>query len=336
MKHALALMLLLGAAYPIEQRLRADAPPTPKANRLGMGRLLGSVVTGPFRPLLQAYLWIRADILYGQGRFDETAVVFRTMVKLYPHNLAAREFTGWHLAFNLKNEAPTADAAWVWSRDGLDILADAHATRTLADWFGKQCGQIPEQARYLGPAWEREKQLRAHGRAWGLGRFGKDLARYDLGLEALGDSTKFFDQLRRMALLTHGLYDDLVRTGRTSKTTKAIELAKWMSTQLNIQGLPPPPGWKEEFDERAWIFSELDHKRITPELIKLGSYPVAMALFGMGVANRDDKLLAAAYVALRAFDKRWDSDSAAEQELVRRWRAHVQDPSLPRPSHPFD
>lgn len=339
MKAAGALVLLLGAAFAIEQRLRADAAPAPVANRLGMGRLLGSVVTGPFRPLLQSYLWIRADILYGQGRFDETAVLFRTMVKLYPHNRAAREFTGWHLAFNLKNEAPNADAAWIWSRDGLDILAEADASRTLADWFLKQCGQNPvEWARYAGPGWEQEKAIRALAAEWGVPHFGRRLPRYDLGLAALGDRTKFFDQLRRVSLLTYGLYDDLVRTGRTTKTREAIELAKWMSTQLHVEGLPPPTGWREEFEERAWIFSQLEKRHITRRLIGLGDYRVAMALFGMGARQQDDKLLAAAYVALLAFDKLRESDAATadEQDLVRRWRAYVKDPALPRPPHPFD
>ena len=71
MKRAVALLiLLLLAAPPIANRLRADLPAAPDTSRLGLGPVLGGVLTGAFRPLLMNYLYIRADILAGQGRFD--------------------------------------------------------------------------------------------------------------------------------------------------------------------------------------------------------------------------------------------------------------------------
>ena len=66
MKAGILLAALIAGAYPVECELRARTPEAPAANRIGMGRLMGGVLTGPFRPMLQTYLWIRADILYGQ------------------------------------------------------------------------------------------------------------------------------------------------------------------------------------------------------------------------------------------------------------------------------
>lgn len=331
------VVVLLAASVPVERSLRAAAAPTAEAKGIGVGRLLGSVLTGPLRPVLQTYLWIRADILYGQGRFDETAVTFRTMVQLYPNNEAAREFTGWHLAFNLKNEAPNPAAAWVWSRDGLDVLANAGAARTMADWFLKQCGQDPLLLlRYAGPAWEAERAMRARATAWGERRWGKRLARFDLGLEALAGRTKFYDQIRRMPLLTHGLVDDCVRLGRSDKFREARELAVWMQDQLNIPGFPPPVGWKEEFEERAWIFSELEARRVTPKLIELGSYPVAAALWGLGAHGKEERLLLAADLAMQAFERRSGVDTSLERARIARWRAFVRGTESARPPLPFD
>ncbi|MHC4819948.1 MAG: hypothetical protein ACYTF8_18055, partial [Planctomycetota bacterium] len=118
MKRAVLLVvlaLLLALAHPVESMLRADAPPAPASQRIGAGRLLGSVLTGPFRPLLLTYLWIRSDILYGEARHDELHQLFRMIVSLYPNNERAREFLGWFLAFNLKSEAPTDALGWKWA-----------------------------------------------------------------------------------------------------------------------------------------------------------------------------------------------------------------------------
>ena len=116
------LVLLVVAAQPIAAKLREEAPSTPQASRIGLGPLLGGVMTGAFRPLLMNYLYIRADILAGQGRFDEQVTLFRSMVQLYPHNEAARGYLGWELAFNSKGEAESRDLAWRWAREGLDIV----------------------------------------------------------------------------------------------------------------------------------------------------------------------------------------------------------------------
>jgi tetratricopeptide (TPR) repeat protein len=332
-----ACVAFAAVAWLCERSLRADEPVQPEAQRLGMGRLMGGVLTGPFRPMLQTYLWIRSDILYGQGRYDEAQALFRTMATLYPDNLAARDYLGWQLAFNFKNEASDEEVAWVWARDGLDMLHDAGAARTLADWFLKQCGQNPLQTlRYTGPAWRRERRLRARARAWGARRYGAELERFDLGLKALEGRTKFYDQLRRMGHLTYGLYDDCVRTGTSDKFDDAKTLAEWMSTQLHVQGLPPPPGWKETYEERAWIFAELKARRVSARLVDVARYPVAMALFGLGAHGRDVELLKAAGLMVQGFEQSTDADCAKERALIGAWIDHVQDPSQPRPPLPFD
>jgi hypothetical protein len=333
----IACVALVAVSWLCERSLRADEPQRPEAQRIGMGRLMGGVLTGPFRPMLQTYVWIRSDILYGQGRYDEARAMFRTMATLYPDNLAARRYLGWQLAFNFKNETPDGEVAWVWSRDGLDMLYDAGDARTLADWFLKQCGQNPLQTlRYTGPAWRSERAFRKRAAAWGARRYGAELERFDLGLKTIEGRTKFYDQLRRMGLLTYGLYDDCVRKGTSDKFDDAKALAAWMSTQLQVQGLPPPPEWKEWYETRAWIFGELKARRASARLIDLARYPVAMALFGLGAHGGDVELLKAAGLSIQGFEQQTDADCAKERALIGAWIQHVQDPSLPRPPLPFD
>ncbi len=331
MKAVLALVLLFGAAYPIERALRARMPEAPAANRIGMGRLMGGVLTGPFRPMLQTYLWIRADILYGQGRYDELAVLFDTMTSLYPDNDAAREFLGWHLCFNLKNEAPSPEVAWMWSERGLDTLADLpNAHRQLADWFLKQCGHNPVfSMRYAGEAWRTERALRERARTWAKKRWGEDLERFDAGLRALRGRTKFFDRLRRLSLLTYGAYDDCVRTGRSDKFAPAAALARRLAGELDIDGIPAPEGWKRILEDRAAFFLQIEAGRPSPELIAMGEYPVAMALWGIGAHRKDPVLLRKAQQTLGV-------DYSAELSGIAAWIAYVDDPQKQIPPLPFD
>ena len=109
------LVLLIAIAHPIGAHLRDQQPPQPDANKLGLGPLMGGVLTGAFRPMLMNYLYIRADILAGQGRFDEQVTLFRNMVQLYPNNEEARGYLGWWLAFNSKGEADQPELAWRWA-----------------------------------------------------------------------------------------------------------------------------------------------------------------------------------------------------------------------------
>lgn len=355
MKAVLALLLLFGAAYPIGRELRARAPEAPAANRIGMGRLMGGVLTGPFRPMLQTYLWIRADILYGQGRYDELAVLFDTMTSLYPDNDAAKEFLGWHVCFNLKNEAPSPEIAWMWSEKGLDTLADLpNAHRQLADWFLKQCGQNPVWSmRYAGKAWMDERAFRVNARVWARQRWGEDLGRFDAGLRALKGRTKFFDRLRRLSLLTYGAYDDCVRTGRSDKFAPAAALARRIAGELDIEGMPAPEGWKRLLEERAEFFLQIEAGRPSPELIAMGEYLVAMALWGIGAHRKDPELLRAALETARLFAKREVDlaveaaeeigdrepklpDYSAELSGIAAWIAYVDDRQKRRPPLPFD
>ena len=76
-------------------------------------------VDGDVVPMLMNYLYLRADILAGQGRLDEQVTLFRSMVQLYPNNAEARGFLGWWLAFNAKREAPRPDLGWRWAAEVL-------------------------------------------------------------------------------------------------------------------------------------------------------------------------------------------------------------------------
>jgi hypothetical protein len=330
---AAAVVALLLVADPLESRLRSEAPPAPPANRIGVGRLMGGVLSGAFRPLLLNYLWIRGDILYGEGRFDELHVLYRTMVALYPRNERAREFLGWNLAFNFKNEAP-ADApevAWRWARAGLDILADLDgAPLPVADWMLKQCGQNPlSQLRYAGPAWEAEKRLRARVRAWAAARYGVELDRFEIGLKVLEGRHGFADELRRCNLLAAAVYDDWMRTGTSPRLAEAVAASRAMAKRM-----ADAPQLAQVFTVEADLLEAVWRGGPLQAFVGAPFYHVAAALWGLGAHRRDLALLQQS----QAMFRRIDPDGALypeEEALVTAWIAHVREGG-PRPRLPFD
>ena len=323
------LALLLALAHPVESMLRADAPPAPASQRLGTGRLLGSVLTGPFRPLLLTYLWIRTDILYGQARYDEALQLVRMMVALYPNNERARGFLGWLLAFNFKSEAPNDGLGWRWAEEGLNILVDTDEGRsTAADWIRKQCGQnsLYEQ-RYAGPAWSREKAWRVRLRAWGVRRYGVELSRFALGLRVLEGRKGFFDRLCRAALLESFAYDEFLRHGRAAHAADAVAALKEAALDTSDY---PDPGLSAHFLARARTLDALAAGRLPRRV----DYAAAVALWGLGAHARNAEHLDAARTILRGLDA---ERYAEELTAIERWIAYVGDPGATRrPSLPFD
>jgi hypothetical protein len=323
------LALLLALAHPVESMLRADAPPAPASQRIGAGRLLGSVLTGPFRPLLLTYLWIRSDILYGEARHDELHQLFRMIVSLYPNNERAREFLGWFLAFNLKSEAPTDALGWKWAEEGLNTLVDTGAGRsTAADWIRKQCGQnsVYEQ-RYAGPKWTQEKIWRAGLRAWGARHFGAELSRFALGLRVLEGREGFWDRLRRAELLESLAIEEFLREGRAAHAPDAVAALKEAGLETSDY---PEPGLSEHFFARARTLEALHSGRLPRRV----DYATAVALWGIGAHAGDAERLDAARTILRGLDA---ERYAEELAGIERWLAHVRDPGATRrPSLPLD
>lgn len=332
MKRAVAALLvvaLLAAAYPMEARLRAESPLAPAARRIGVGRLLGGVLTGAFRPLLLNYLWLRADILYGQGRVDELHVLYRTMVTLYPNNERAREFLGWLLAYNLRQEAPTPALAWRWAEEGVGILLGVpRGHRIVAEWFLKQCGQNAlDLLRYAGPEWEREKAFRARARAWGERRFGRSLGRFELGLAVLEGRTALFDEATRARLLEAQVLDDWMRAGKSPHLSEAVAVHRRLAGPAGFADFPP---LALEYARRARRLEELSRGEVTEELRAAGDYRFAAAWWALGAHRRDAALLHAALAAL-------DPVFAEEREAVQAWIAYVEGGAQgPRPPLPFD
>lgn len=322
------VVLLLALAHPVESMLRADAPPVPASQRIGTGRLLGSVLTGPFRPLLLTYLWIRSDILYGEGRRDEVHQLFRVIVALYPNNERAREFLGWLLAFNFKSEAPNDTLGWKWAEAGLDILMDTDAGRdTAATWILLQCGQEFYRQRYAGPEWSREKAWRAHLRAWGMRRYGAELSRFALGLRVLEGREGFDNRQRRVALLESLAYEEFLRHGRSQHAVNAVAALKEAGLDTSDY---PDPGLSGHFFARARTLDALAAGRLPRRV----DYAAAVALWGIGAHARNVEHLDAARTILRGLDaKRYAEELAG----IERWIRYVREPDVrPRPPLPFD
>jgi len=333
MKRAVALFLvLLAAANLLGMRLRATLPPAPKANRIGLGPLVGGVMTGAFRPMLVNYLYIRADILAGKGRYDEQVTLFRTMTQLYPHNDAARAFIGWWLAYNSKGEAQDPALGWRWARDGLDILVDIPDQRpVIATWFMAQCGQNAfDFERYAGREWAEERYYRARAQAWGEKQYGLRLDRFDLGLQALGDARGTWFRALQGRLLAAGLVDDWMKVGRSPKLEAALRIN----------------------DEMARIFAELPEyaeeyrlesarlRALADNTFDLGKFPEAThhdanALWALGMHQRDPERLR---MALALFEKLAPLHRFPEEKAsIREWLAWIEAGSPgPRPRMPFD
>jgi len=327
------VVVLLFAARPVERRLVAQSRPVPEANRLGVGQLMGGVLTGAFRPLLSTYLSIRGDILYGEGRYDELQIAYRTMLRLNPDNEKVRTYVGFNLAFNLKSEAPTQATAWTWARDGLDILVELPAAkRQVADWVLKQCGQNPFRLmRYAGPRWARERAWRERLSLWAEQRLGRALPRFEVGLAVLAGEERFFDQLRRVNLLLYQVLDDWMRTGHSEHVDEAVNLCQWMSQQA-----PDLEAFRDHFAGEAWMLRELEQGRVTQRLLDMQRYEVAAALWGLGAHGNDEALLEGALRALDAFEEQGVAACPEERQLIAAWLAHVREPSTPRPPLPFD
>ena len=333
MKRAVVLIVVLqiGAVF-IGRQLRADAPPTPEASRIGVGPLVGGVLTGAFRPLLMLYLYLRADILAGQGRYDEEVTLFKTMVQLYPHNESARAFIGWWLAFNAKSEAPDPPLGWRWAEPGLDILAELPGERaTLANWFMAQCGHNAFAAqRYAGSGWAEELYFRERARGWGERRYGEKLARFDLGLIALGSADGFEQNAAQLRLLIVGLIDDWMRTGASPKLDAALHGLEWYAEVF--KGLPLMAD-----DARA---EAARLAAIADGTFELDRYPGAdvndaNALWALGMHKRDAGRLRAAKAIFAELDEQ--QPYRAETGIIDRWIAWVEsDQQAPRPPMPFD
>jgi len=308
---ALAILALLFVSGPVEAILRAKAPPRLLGTRIGAGRLMSSVLTGAFRPLLSTYLFLRADTLYGHGRFDELHRHYRLILSLYPNNIRAREFLGWHLAFNLRNEAPSRELAWRWAREGLDILAETHGgRREIAYWCLAQCGQNSLDPvypmRYAGPDLERERWWRERLSEWAQRRYAKPgMSRFEVGLEALDGQRGIFDLVWRAALATRMVYDAWARTGRCPDFDRAraalVEYAEAISDNPDLARLVR--------DDIA----ELDSIRAgRPRAVAPRPFPrayrVAMAVLGIGRRTKNTALVQAAREALQRLDQAMNPD----------------------------
>jgi hypothetical protein len=327
----LAIVLLLALAQLPREALERAAPGPPLAPAAGTGRLLGSVLMGTFRPLLLTYLWIRGDILFGQGRADECYELYRLLHRLYPGNDRAREYLGWFLAFNLKSQAPDVTLGWRWAETGLDMLLDVEeGPGVVADWVRKQCGQNSFAfQRYAGPAWEAEKPWRARLLGFAERRFGEPLSRFALGVRVLAGRAGFPDRMRQAALLRSLAYEELLRYGAAPHAAEAATALR--DAGMAIAGDEELRAYMEE---RARCLEAAAAGEIPPALPERDAYPVAMALLGRGARDQDARLLGAAAAIL----ERLAGDAFQEEkELIARWRAHVADPAAtPRPPLPFD
>lgn len=331
---------LLCAAIPLRASLVSHAPAPPASSALGLGKLGGGVLTGVFRPLLLTYLWIRADGLLLRGRQDELLTVYRTIHDLYPDNASAREYLGWHLAFNLKHDAPNPDVAWAWAREGLDYLAASDKGRgTLARWFYFQAGQRADNLRYAGPAWRAERALRSRAADWYRKRYERRLGRFEAAL-ALIEGEKGHGDLRA-SILVYLTYEEWVRDGQARHGPAAVlaleERAKTHEDPRLGAMLRFGRKIAEELRTEVVIMKWIAAGEELPALIELQSYEVALALWGIGARDKDDERAVARLEAAAAILERLEDGYYAEELLnVGLWLSYRKSGAGVRPPLPFD
>jgi hypothetical protein len=325
---AALIVAMLALAQPARDALLAvppEAPPSPAAGAQG---LVGSVLAGSFRPLLLTYLWIRGDVLYGEGRDEECYELYRFLHALYPGNERASDYVGWFLAFNLKSKAPDAALGWRWAETGLDMLLPSEEGPSLvADWVRKQCGQnAAALQRYAGPRWEAEKPWRARLRRFAARHFGEEMSRFAFGVRVLEGREGFADRGRRAILLKSLAYEEMLREGRAPHAAEAAKALRAVAASV-----ADDPRLSAYFEAQARCLEAAAAGRVPEAIQAEDAYPVAIALWGRGAHGRDGPSLDAAAAILERLGL------PEEVDLVRRWRAHVEDPARqPRPPLPFD
>jgi hypothetical protein len=299
----LVLVALLALTLPVRSLVERSAPPRPPASRTGLGPLAGGVVTGPLRPLLLNYLWIRADTLCGKGRLEEARILYEVILDLYPRNEPAREFLGWLLAWNLKNDAPNDEAAWRHARDGLNILVEfPRGRRTAGWWFLQQCGQnVFRLQRYAGAEWERERAWRARARAWAEARLGEPLDRFEIAERLLPPGDR-----ARLKLLWARSIEEFVFQGRSPLAADVVR-------ELGLLAEDPKSDAWEASLVRGWrdAFRELGEGR--PPALAEKRYDFGIALYGIGVHRRDLACLRAARALFEG------GDLLEEQGSIEAW-----------------
>jgi hypothetical protein len=326
------LALALALVQPARDALVADSPRTPLSSAAGAEGLAGSVLAGSFRPLLLTYLWLRGDVLYGEGRDEECFELYRVLYRLYPENERAREFVGWFLAFNLRRKAPDPALGWEWAQAGLDMLLPLPGGPTVvAEWIRRQCGQNSlSLQRYAGPEWGEERVYRARLLEFGLRRFGEELSRFALGVRVLEGRGQFSDRMRRALLLRSLAYEELLRYGEAPHAEEAIAALRSISREIEDD-----EDFKAYFEDRARCLEEAALGRVPEPLPEPDAYPVAMALLGRGANKGDVEALKNAAALLVALGPR---PFREEIDLVRQWLKHVEFPVAGErpPPLPFD
>ncbi len=333
------LVALLCATVPLERELQKSAPPQPTRG-IGLGKLGGSVLTGVMRPLLLYYLWVRVDGLAARGRPDQLLTLYRTMVDLYPDNERARLFLGWMLAFNLKRDVSDPRAAWVYAREGLDILREVDGgDLIIVRWLTWQAGQHPLDLRYEGPRWRNERALREHVAAWYEEAYGRRLGRFEAALDLLGQPSGFERTLMYAYVLRQLVYDEWVRLGHAPHVSDAVAALEGAATIAEDPGVGPflEQGLAIAAQNRAEA-ANLKRIALGKDLSELPKhYEIGAALWGIG-ARKDDPEEAVRYLeaAVEHLNEAEAGPYAEELEKVRDWIAFKRDPTKPRPPLPFD
>jgi hypothetical protein len=136
--------------------------------------------------------------------------------------------------------------------------------------------------------------------------------------------------MRRALLLRSLAYEELLRRGEAPHAAEAVAALREIASAF-----ADDPEIRRYFDEKARCLEAAAAGRVPDPLPESEAYPVAMALFGRGVKERDAGALALAAGLLEAMRS---VDLHEEIDLLRRWRAYAEAQGTPgsAPPLPFD
>lgn len=91
------------------------------------------VAMGAFRGLFVNVLWLRAENMKREGKFQEAVALRRAITRLEPHFPDVWAFQAWDLAYNISVQMPTAQERWQWVKAGMDLLRSQAIPRNPHD-----------------------------------------------------------------------------------------------------------------------------------------------------------------------------------------------------------
>ena len=79
---------------------------------------------GGFRGLISSYLWLRANEMQLQKKYQEQMQLSEWVAQLQPHVSMVWRNRAWNMAYNISVSYPDAETRWKYVYEGISLLRD--------------------------------------------------------------------------------------------------------------------------------------------------------------------------------------------------------------------